>query len=258
MARMQLGTGDHARFSECGQSHSLCPIELRVLERRDAYQLGYHRRGQPGPVDVDLVGDGHFDAVRDCHSLGFRLRASRRRHFPGLVSVFIINRHPDCQHLTRCLSSRNKIGYRLRRHPWKRRQIRPLIFVWLNILIEEDAVADPPGTVLERQRDQVSEASNGHRILVRKEAVIGSKSDLWPFLHGFCDQGRSKLASRPGRHRFGEEYPDVAPLPDRDRSSAAGTPFVRHVASRALASSAQDALSKSAARNQQVSSRSKG
>ncbi|PTW96677.1 hypothetical protein C8N33_1247 [Pararhodobacter aggregans] len=212
VAWVQLGKGDHARLSEGGQPHRLRPIELGVLESCDPYQLGNHRRGQPGSVNVDLICDCYLDVWKNHHVRRLCLRASRRRHFPGLVSVFIINRHPDGEHLTRCLSSRNKIGYRLRGHPWQRRQIRPLVFVWLKILIEEDAIADPPGTVLERQRDQVSKAASGHRILVRKEAVIGRKSDLWPFLHGFRDQCRSKLASRPSRHRFGEEYPDMAPI----------------------------------------------
>ena len=47
-------------------------------------------------------------------------------------------------------------------------------------------------------------------------------------------------------------------FPDLDRSSAAGTPFTRQVSSSALASSAQEALSKSAARNQHVSPGSSG
>ena len=46
--------------------------------------------------------------------------------------------------------------------------------------------------------------------------------------------------------------------PDRDRSSAAGTPLARQVSSKALASSDHDDLSKSAARNLQVSSFSNG
>ena len=48
------------------------------------------------------------------------------------------------------------------------------------------------------------------------------------------------------------------PLPERDRSRAAGTPFAWHVSIIADASAAQLALSKSAARNQQVSSGSSG
>src|SRR5205085_11417165 len=49
-----------------------------------------------------------------------------------------------------------------------------------------------------------------------------------------------------------------APLPERDRSMATGTPFVRVASRNAETSFIQDFLSKSAARNQQVSSGSIG
>jgi hypothetical protein len=45
-----------------------------------------------------------------------------------------------------------------------------------------------------------------------------------------------------------------APLPERDRSTAAGRPCARQVSAKTATSSVHDALSKSAARNQQVSS----
>ena len=210
VAWVQLGTGDHARLSEGGQSHRLCPIELGVLESRDPYQLGNHRRGQPGSVNIDLICDCYLDVGRNHHVRRLCLRASRRRHFPRLVSVFIINRHPDGQHLTRCLSSRNKIGHRLRGHPWQRRQIRPLVFERLKVLIKEDAIANLPRAVLKRQSDQVSKAADRHCVLVREEAVIGCKADLRSPLHGLRDQRRSKLTGSPSRYRFPEEDPDMA------------------------------------------------
>jgi len=49
-----------------------------------------------------------------------------------------------------------------------------------------------------------------------------------------------------------------APLPERDLSTAAGTQTRRHVSTKALTSSVHVLLSKSTARNQQVSSSSSG
>ena len=49
-----------------------------------------------------------------------------------------------------------------------------------------------------------------------------------------------------------------APLPDRERSTAVGMSKPWQVSTKAATSSSQDSLSKSAARNQQVSSLSMG
>jgi hypothetical protein len=49
-----------------------------------------------------------------------------------------------------------------------------------------------------------------------------------------------------------------APFPDRDRSTAIGTPDERHVSANAATSSLHESPSKSAARNQHVSSSRSG
>ena len=62
------------------------------------------------------------------------------------------------------------------------RQIRPLIFVGNPLVIDEHTVAQPTGTVLKWQCDQVAETSGGPRVLARKEPVVGLKADVGPTL----------------------------------------------------------------------------
>ena len=50
---------------------------------------------------------------------------------------------------------------------------RPLVGVGSENYIQKDAVAVAARQVLQRQRDQIAEAAFGHRVLARKEAVVG-------------------------------------------------------------------------------------
>ena len=49
----------------------------------------------------------------------------------------------------------------------------PLVRKRFELLVDEDAVAELSWLVLQRQRDDVAEAFAGHRVLIRKEAVVG-------------------------------------------------------------------------------------
>ena len=109
------------------------------------------------------------------------------------------------------------------------REKRPLVGVRQPLLVEKHAVAEFPRPLLQRQRDQIAEAALRQRVLVGEEAVVGIQADVRPAFHGFRQQVRAEFAGQGGRDGLGEEQPDCPPLPDRDRSRAAGKFMPRHV-----------------------------
>ncbi|TMA33309.1 MAG: hypothetical protein E6J79_18055, partial [Deltaproteobacteria bacterium] len=76
-------------------------------------------------------------------------------------------------------------------------------------IVDEDGIAALTGLVLQRQGDQVAEASPGQRILVGKEPVVGRHRQLMAARHRFGDQVAPHASRRGSRHRRGEEEPDV-------------------------------------------------
>ena len=111
---------------------------------------------------------------------------------------------------------------------------------------------------LQRQGDEITEAALWHRVLVREEAVVGVHPELVAPVHGSGEDQTAEFSRGCRRDGTLEEIQMCPPLPERDRSSGADTPSSRHVSRNAATSSCQLFLSKSTARNQQVSSRSNG
>src|SRR6266581_2731658 len=66
-----------------------------------------------------------------------------------------------------------------------RRQKRPLIFVGNHLIIQENAVTQVSWLLLERQCDQIAEASVRQGVLIRKESIIGTKAKLRTAFHRF-------------------------------------------------------------------------
>ena len=94
-------------------------------------------------------------------------------------------------------------------HPPDTRQQGPLVIEWLELGIQEHAVAVTARHRLEREGDQIAEAALGHRVLARKEAVVGIESQVMPMLHGAGQDGRTEFPGETGRQRRGKENPDV-------------------------------------------------
>ena len=126
-------------------------------------------------------------------------------------------------------------------------------------VIEKDAIATLPRSLLKRQGDQVAEAALGKRVLIGEETVIRIKPDARSAFHRFGQQVCAELARKRGRDRLLEKQPDVSPMararPLQSRRQIQPTTSFQEVAA---ASSCHCALSRSAARKKQVSSRSNG
>ena len=63
--------------------------------------------------------------------------------------------------------------------------------------------------MLERQRDQVAEATPRHRVLTGEQAIVGIHAQLVTPRHGLGDEIAAHLASHARRHGRREEEPDV-------------------------------------------------
>jgi hypothetical protein len=100
-----------------------------------------------------------------------------------------------------------------KRNPFHRIEEGPLIWVWLELIIDEDAIPTRSGHLLEGQRDEIAEASFRQRVLVWEQTVIGAKSEVRTALHGFRQEEGAEIAGEAGRYGFGKEHPEVRSIP---------------------------------------------
>ena len=115
VAPMEFGARDDPRLVECRQPHGLRAIELGVLERRQANELGSQRRRKPSPINIHLIRDDDLDALRDHSVYSAYFASTGRRHSPRLVGVLVFHRHPDAENPTRQLRCVNDPANRLGR-----------------------------------------------------------------------------------------------------------------------------------------------
>ena len=85
-----------------------------------------------------------------------------------------------------------------------------MIGMRLELVVDEHAVAALARPSLQRKRDEIAEAAARHRVLARKQSVVGLEADFWPAVHGSRQQHRCEAARLEGRDGVGKEKPDVA------------------------------------------------
>jgi hypothetical protein len=90
-------------------------------------------------------------------------------------------------------------------NPSHARKERPLIRPGDKVVIDEDAVALVPRSLLQGQGDQIAEPSLRQRVLTREQAIIGVESDVGPLLHCLGKKVRSEAACQGGRNGRLEE-----------------------------------------------------
>ena len=82
----------------------------------------------------------------------------------------------------------------------------------MKVSVHEHALAFAARLGLQRQRDGVTKAAFGQRVLSGKEAVVGVEADLVAERGGLRDQGAAEAPRLRGRNRLREEDPDVRAL----------------------------------------------
>ena len=188
------------------------------------------------------------------------VRGSPRRQPRPRRRVLLVRRlrgaHADHQPLARRLArdALDEVGG----EPRHSGEVRPLVRPRPERVVDEQRVALLARLVLERQGDEVAEAAARHGVLVREEPVVRLHAELVAPRHRLGDE----VAAHPPRDVRGdrrrEEEPDVRAVPGTRALHRRGTPAARQVSTKAATSSFHEVLSKSAARNQQVSSSSIG
>ncbi len=258
---MILGTGDDPRLVVGRQPHRLRPVELGILKRGEADQAVPKPGRESVLGDVDLVAENEFQGLRQSPTIGGALRLARRRRGPRLAFVLVRARA-----IARRRSAAAPVGLADERaRPATRLSLRdvgqkrPLVGMRLELVVEEDAVA-----ALARAASAAA-ARSGSRIRLSAACPDWERAGRTSPVRcrAAVPSSRSAGASRvcaPGR----PEWPlrrrarHGRPVPERDRSSAAGSFSRRHVSRNAAASSCHPSLSKSTARKKQDSSCSIG
>jgi hypothetical protein len=95
------------------------------------------------------------------------------------------------------------------------------------VVVDEDGVALLPGTMLERERDEVTEPTPRQRVLVREEAIVRLHTELVAVGHGLGEQKARHLPGGTRGDRRCEEEPRVRAMPRSralDRGRDAGAP----------------------------------
>jgi len=207
--RVLFGAGDHSRFTVGGQPHRLRLVEFRILEGGDAEQAISQGWWQALSGDVDFVRQHEFQPGRQFACNRRLFPAARWRRCPGFGLTFLGERKPDANHVPRAFGVAHQILDLRTADPCNRREKRPLIGVWIEIVIEEQAVAPLTRLLLQRQGDQVAESALRQSVLVGKEAVVRIQADVGPVLHRFRENQRTELAGECGRKGLVEKEPHV-------------------------------------------------
>lgn len=110
----------------------------------------------------------------------------------------------------------------VRRHGLNPGEKRPLVRVGPQRTIHKDAAAAFARVLLERQGDQVAEATDTgaarprltgrHRVLVGKQAVVRRQLELPGARAGVADDGGAQASGITRRHTAAEEHPCMCPL----------------------------------------------
>ena len=82
--------------------------------------------------------------------------------------------------------------------------------MWLEIVVQEYAVACLPGPVLQGQGYEIAKSTRRQCVLVGKQSVVGLEADVRVPFHRFGNEPRSKASSRRCRYRMSEEDPHMA------------------------------------------------
>src|SRR5947207_9154404 len=81
------------------------------------------------------------------------------------------------------------------------------------LVVKENAVAVPPGVLLQRQRDQIAKSSVRQRVLIREESVVRVEPDIRSALHRLRQDVGADLPRERRRHGLVKQQPDMSAAP---------------------------------------------
>ena len=209
-----LRATDDSWFAECGKSHRLRAIEFRVLKCGQPVQAIQHRGWQSLLLDKDQIATNHTHFRRQRAGDGLVLFLPGWRQGPRVFRLLIVrDTAPHTDEVSAAFGLAHYVFDLGKCHPPKAGQQRPLVRVRIEIGIEKYAVAVSARHVLQRQRDEIAKAAFGHRVLTRKEAVVGIETKLMPLLHCPGENGRAEFSRETRRQWRFKENPNVTTAP---------------------------------------------
>jgi len=130
-----------------------------------------------------------------------------------LYILVIGDAQPDSDQIALSLSFGNDLLRSLGRHSSNRRKKLPLVGVWVEVGVNEHAVARLAWHKLQGERNQVPDPSLGHGVLVWKKTIVGIEAKLMPAFHGSRENQASQFARGYRRQGTIKEDPNMAALP---------------------------------------------
>ena len=73
--------------------------------------------------------------------------------------------------------------------------------MWLEVLVQENGIARFTRFILQRQGDEITEASTGQGVLIGEQAVIGTHVHLMAARHGLGDEITTQTAGTDSGNR---------------------------------------------------------
>jgi hypothetical protein len=215
VAGVVLGTGDDAGSHRRGESERLILIEFGILKRRDPFDLINQRRGQALLFDIKALGNGNIDTSR--HRFA-KMNSSRfygwliKPRFKTFIIIYLTGL--DAKYLPCACSLSGYLFNTLTGDSLEGGKECPLVGERCKVPIYEYSVTFLSCMILQRECNQIAEATTRHDVQIGKKSVIGRHAELMMMRHGYCDQVASHLACKGGLYRCFEEKPDMcAPLP---------------------------------------------
>ena len=229
--RPVLRAMDNTRLAESGQPHCLRPVEFRILERSQSHQTVPQPRGKLLLGNVDLIAEHQFECLGQRPRDRRFLPPTRGRSSPREIILLFLESQAYADDAPAAFGLTGQ-GLRLCAHDLPHGgKKRPLVLIWLELLVQENAIARCPGLLLQRQCDKIAEAAFGQGVMIGKKPVIRRQADFRAAFHGFSEKIRAHIPRHAGGNGLGEEEPKVAALAragafqsDRQRQPLAGLP----------------------------------
>jgi hypothetical protein len=204
-----LRASDDPGLVECREPHRLRAVKLGILKCGEPDDPVAQCRHEHGFRDVNLVRQHRLDFLRKLVGNRGRLGVARRRRLPRSKREVLVRGDADTEHPVRALGTRDEPGDPDGRDFFDASEKRPLVGERLEVGIKKNRVAGIAGLPLERQGDEIAEATARQGILVREQPVIRREAEIRARLHRLGEQVRAELAGEHRRDRLLEKEPCV-------------------------------------------------
>ncbi len=156
-----FGAGDDAGFVVGGQAHGLGAVEFGILKCGEADEAVAEGGRKIGFRDVDLVGENDVEGGRDGPGDGGLGGAAGGGHGPGGEGEVFVGREAHGEDAVFSFGLGDEVVDLRASDFWEAGEVRPLVGVGTEVVIEEEGVTVFAGGFLEGEGDEVAETAAG-------------------------------------------------------------------------------------------------